>query len=224
MTEYLTDIPSRQEEESRIVVNWLRRIQDILREDGPPNLFLRAIERANVTGDDIKSGEGLSHSHLDVVIDYIREHVPELTLRMLKSSELLDLGMMGYAVLSSGTLGNAMKVLLRYQELTSDRYTESTDTDGNYVVIRPIPRWQHVGRLRNIAEDCLGGNWRATELLLGPDANLNGAIANFAFDEPAYSDAYQDVFKPCLVKFNTEQTELRFQKNGWTNQSLRPML
>ena len=135
MTEYLTDIPSRQEEESRIVVNWLRRIQSILREDGLPNLFLRAIERASVTGDDIKSDEGLSLSHLDVIVDYIREQVPELTLRMLKSSELLDLGLMGYAVLSSGMLGSALNVLLRYQELTSDRYTESTDTDGDNHVL-----------------------------------------------------------------------------------------
>jgi len=209
MSEYLSDIPSRQEEESRIVVNWLRRIQDILRDQGPPNLFLRAIERAGVSGDDLKSGEGLSHSHLDVVIDFIRQQVPDLTLRMLKTSELLDLGLMGYAALSSGTLGNALKVLLRYQDLTSDRYTEETEMEGHCFSIRPIPRWQYVSRLRNIAEDCLGGNWRAIELLLGPEADLKGASAHFAFPEPEYSAAYYDVFEPCTVKFDAEKTELR---------------
>ena len=217
MTDYLTDIPSRQEEEARIVVNWLRRIQDILREAGPPNLFLRAIERAGVSGDDLTSGEGLSHSHLDVVIEYIRQQVPELTLWMLKSSELLDLGLMGYAALSSGTLGNALKVLLRYQELTSDRYTEATEMDERFFYICPIPRWQHVGQPRNIAEDCLGGNWRATELLLGPDADLRGASANFAFPEPVYSEAYHDVFKPCLVRFDAEKTELKIPRR-WLDQ------
>lgn len=208
MTEYLADIPSRQEEESRIVANWLRRIQDILRE-GPPNLYLRAVERAGLTGTDIESGQNLSHSHLDVVIEYIRLQVPDLTLRMLKSSELLDLGLMGYAALSSGTVGNAMKVMLRYQELTSDRYTEATEIDDGYFHIRPIPRWQYVSRLRNIAEDCLGGNWRVFELLLGPEANLSGASVHFAFPEPEYSSAYHDVFAPCVVKFNAQQTELR---------------
>jgi len=49
MTEYLADIPSRQEEESRIVANWLRRIQDILSE-GPPNLFWRALGYAGLVG------------------------------------------------------------------------------------------------------------------------------------------------------------------------------
>ena len=208
MTEYLTDIPSRQEEESRIVANWLRRIQDVLR-DGPPNLFLRAIERAGVSGAELESGQNLSHSHLDVVIEFIRQQVPELTLRMLKSSELLDLGLMGYAALSSGTVGNGIKVMLRYQELTSDRYTEATSTAEGYFFITPIPRWQYVGQLRNIAEDCLGGNWRVFELLLGPEADLRGASAHFAFPEPEYSNAYHDVFKPCLVKFDAEKTELR---------------
>ena len=218
MTEYRADIPSRQEEESRIVANWLRRIQDVLRE-GPPNLFLRTIERAGVSGDDLKSGKGLSHSHLDVVIDFIRQQVPDLTLRMLKSSELLDLGLMGYAALSSGTLGNAVKVLLRYQELTSDRYTEETETDGGYFFIRPIPRWQHVSSLRNIAEDCLGGNWRAIELLLGPEADLKGASAHFAFTEPEYSSAYRDVFDPCTVKFDAERTELKIPQK-WLSQEV----
>lgn len=212
MTEYLTDIPSRQEEEARIVVNWLRRIQDFLRDNGPPNLFLRAIERAGLSSDDLKSGEGLSNSQLDVVIEYIRQQVPELTLRMLKSSELLDLGLMGYAALSSGTLGNALKVLLQYLELTSDRYTEASELDGDYFYIRPIPRWRHVARLRNIAEDCLGGNWRAIELLLGPEASLQGASAHFAFQEPEYSATYYDVFSPCLVKFDAEKTELKIPR------------
>ena len=209
MTEYLADIPSKQEEESRIVANWLRRIQDILREEGPPNLFLRAIDRAGVSGVDLNSGEGLSHSHLDSVVEYVREQLPDLTLKMLKSSDLMGLGLMGYAALSSGTVGNAVKVLLRYQELTSDRYTDTSELEDGYFYIRPVPRWRHVAQLRNIAEDCLCGNWRAFELLLGPDVDLRGASAHFAFSEPGYSDTYYDVFEPCQVKFDAEKTELK---------------
>lgn len=211
MTKLLADIPSKQEEESRIVANWLRRIQDILRE-GPPNLFWRAIEHAGLTGVGLKSGDHLSQAQLDVVVEYIREQVPDLTLRMLKSSDLHDLGLMGYAALSSGTVGNAIRVMLRYQELTSDRYTETTELDGDYFCIRPIPRLQYVPQLRNIAEDCLGGNWRVFEVLLGPDADLRGASAHFAFPEPSYSDSYRDVFKPCTVKFEADATALRIPR------------
>ena len=209
MIESLADIPSRQEEEARIVVNWLRRVQDILHDDGPPNLFLRAIERAGLSGDVLKSGEGLSQSHLDTVVGIVRQQVPDITLKMLKSSDLLDLGLMGYAAMSSDTVGIGINVMLRYQELTTDRYTEATAKEEGYFVMRPIPRMRHIAQLRNIAEDCLGGTWRIFELLLGPDADLRGASAHFAFPEPEYSETYHAVFKPCLVKFDAEKTELK---------------
>jgi AraC-like DNA-binding protein len=208
MTDYQPDIPPRQEEESRIVANWLRRIKDILR-DGPPNLYLHAVNRAGLTAADIELGQKLSLSHLDVVVDIVRQQVPDLTLRMLKSSDLLDLGLMGYAALSSGTVGNAIKVVLRYQELTSDRFTETSYFEGDYFCISPIPRLRYVKSLQNIAEDCFAGNWRVFEVLLGPEADLSGASAQFAFSAPEYSESYIDVFNPCVVEFDADRTELR---------------
>ncbi len=208
MADYLADIPSRQQEESRIVANWLRRIQDILREHHP-FLFLRAIERANLSSDDLKSSDHLTQNHLDIVTEFVSQLVPDVTLRMLKSSDLLDLGLMGYAVLSCETVGKALDVLLRYQEITSDRFLEESGLKENYFCISPVPRWQYIKEILSIAEDCLGGNWRAIEVLLGPDADLQGASAHFAYPEPAYSGAYHDVFKPCSVIFDAEQTELK---------------
>ncbi len=38
--------------------------------------MLSGLERAGVSGADMESGENLSHSHLDVVIDFIRQQVP----------------------------------------------------------------------------------------------------------------------------------------------------
>ncbi len=213
MTEHLTTIPTRQEEEGRIVVNWLKRIRDILRE-GPPHLFERAIERAGLSELDLQSDRHLSQSHLDVVVDFIRHDVPDLTLKMLKSSDLLDLGLMGYAALSCETVGDALKVLLRYQHLTSDRFIETVEIKNGDFCISPTPCWQHVAQIRNISEDCLGGNWRAIEVLLGPHADLLDAEAHFAFPEPEYSDSYRDVFKPCLVIFDAEKSELKIP-NRW---------
>jgi AraC-like DNA-binding protein len=213
MTEHFTTIPTRQEEESRIVVNWLKRIKDILRE-GPPHLFERAIDRAGLCELDLHSAKHLSQSQLDVVIDFIRHDVPDLTLRMLKSSDLLDLGLMGYATLSCETVGDALKVLLRYQHLTSDRFIETVEIKDGFFCISPTARWQHMAHIRNVSEDCLGGNWRAIEVLLGPHADLRGAEAHFAFPAPEYSDSYHDVFKPCLVIFDTGKTELKIP-NEW---------
>jgi AraC-like DNA-binding protein len=209
MKDQITDIPSRQAEESRIVSNWLRRVEDILRDLGPRNLFFRAIEIAGLTSTDLTSRENLTHAHFDAVIEHIRHDIPDFTLRLLRSAHLMDMGLMGYAALSSGTVGNAMKVMLRYQELTSDRFTDMSEVDGNFFVIRPVPLWRHVADLQNIAEDSVAGNWRAFEILLGPEADLRGASANFAFPEPEYSSSYHDFFIDCQVNFNAEKTELK---------------
>lgn len=208
MIESLSDTPTRQDEERQIVANWLRRIQDILREDHPL-LFTRAMERAGLTTADLQSDRHLSHHQLDIVTDFSRREVPDLTLRMLKSAELLDLGMMGYAVLSCDTLGHAMNILLRYQDLTSDRFVESVEVRDGYFCISPVPRPQFLARSENIAEDCIGGNWRAVELLLGPDADLNGASVDFAHDAPGYSLTYQEFFSPCELVFGAKKNELR---------------
>ena len=174
------------------MANWLRRAQDVLREDHPL-LFTRAMERAGLSIADLQSDRQLSHHQFDVVVDFSRREAPDLTLRMLKSTELLDLGMMGYAVLSCDTLGNALKILLRYQDLTSDRFVESVEVRDGYFCISPVPRPQFLARSRNIAEDCIGGNWRAVELLLGPDADLNGASVHFAHGAPEYSQSLPGV-------------------------------
>jgi len=207
MTENITDIPTRQEEESRLVANLLRRFRDVLR-DGPQHLFVRALERAGLSESDLTQASKLTHSHLDVVGEVIRQDVPDLTLKMWGSACLLDLGLMGYAVISCETVGEAVNFLLRYQDLTSERFVEAVEMKEAGLSISPIPRLRYLAQLQNIAEDCLGGNWRAVELLMGPNADLRGASAHFAFPEPAHSDSYRELFKLCDIHFDAISTEL----------------
>jgi AraC-like DNA-binding protein len=166
------------------------------------------MERAGLFESDLITANKLTQNHLNVVGDCIREKVPDLTLLMWTHSDLLDLGLMGYAVISCETVGKAVDVLLSYQDLTSDRFVEAVERKEGSLSICPIPRWKHLGQLQNIAEDCLGGNWRAIELLMGPDADMSGASAYFAFPEPAYSASYRELFKLCDLTFDAERTEL----------------
>ena len=212
MIEHLPDTPTRQDEESHIVANWLRRVQDLLREDHPL-LFTRAIERSGLSITDLQSDRHLTHHHLDAVISFARREVPDLTLQLLKTAELLDLGMMGYAVLSCDTLGNALKVLLRYQDLTSDRFVETAEVEDGFFCISAVPLSRYLDDSQNIAEDCIGGNWRAIVLLLGPDADLKGASVDFAFASPEYQHTYQSVFQPCQINFDAEQSRLRIPED-----------
>ncbi len=199
---------TRQKEESQIVVKWLGHVNECLAEQAP-GLFEKAAQRARVSRRQLKSGKGLKHEHFDKVMEYVRRDHPEITLCLLSRVELLDLGMLGYAVVSCSTVGKGLAMLTRFHELTSDRFTEQYLSEGGIHIIRPLPTWRHLNEDESIAEDCLGGNWRAINLMMGPGADYHGASACFAYDPPTYSELYEEFFDPCTVSFNAERAELK---------------
>ena len=204
----LGEVQSRQQEESQIVVKWLARLHECLR-DQPPRLFQAAISRTGLSREQLRSGEGLHQEHFDVAMDHVRRSFPDIIFRFMSGVDLHDLGMLGYAVLSCPTVGKGLAIMARYLELTSDRYTESHRVEGGFHIIRPASTWRHLGEEESIAEDCLGGNWQAIRLMLGPGMDYRGASACFAFPPPAHHAAYIRYFEPCEVRFNAETTELR---------------
>lgn len=100
-------------------------------------------------------------------------------------------------------------LMARYLELTSDRFTEHHALNEGFHVISPSPTWRHLGEDESIAEDCIGGNWQAIRLMLGPEMDYFGATACFAFPAPGSAAAYSEFFSPCSVEFNAERSELR---------------
>ena len=202
------DIQSRDQEESQIVAKWLARLGECLA-DEPARVFTAAIERTHLTPEQLRGGDGLSQEHFDVVLDHVRRQIPDITFRFMSKLDLLDLGMLGYAVLSCPTVGKGLAMMARYLELTSDRFTEEHVTENGHHVIQPLATWRHLGEDESIAEDCLGGNWRAIRLMMGPDADYHGASVHFAFSAPAHHTAYEEFFTPCAVHFDAERTELR---------------
>ena len=208
----ITDIPSRQQEESQIIVKWLGRLHDAVRND-PGNIFGEALERTGLSRQQLRSGEGLTHEHYDRAVEFLRRRYPDLIFRLFSEFELLDLGMLGYAVLSCSTVGKGLSLMANYLELTSDRYTEEQHQLDSSHVIRPLPTWRHFGEDISIAEDSLYGNWTAIKLMLGPETDLFGASAHFAYPPPEIADTYIRYFKPCRVYFNAEASELRIPKD-----------
>lgn len=209
---------SRQKEESQIVANWLGRVSECLA-DQSPGLFEKATQQARVSTRQLQSGKGLKHEQFDKVMDFVSREHPEITLCFLSRVELLDLGMLGYAVVSCSTVGKALAMMKRFQELTSDRFTEQHLTEDGHHIIRPLITWRHLREDVSIAEDCLGGNWRALNLMMGPGSDFQGANACFAHAPPAYGKLYEEFFDPCNVHFNCERTELIFP-SGWLQRPL----
>ena len=201
------DMPSRQEEENRIVVKWLNRLHECSREV-PGNLFAEAVKHSNISRGQLQRGEELTHEHFDRISSYLQRKIPNLTFHFFSKVELTDLGLLGYAVISCPTVGKALNLMARYLELTSDRFTEKHEVRDGFYVIRPEPTWRHFDEDISIAEDCLSGNRRAISLILGSDDDLAGAAAHFAFPPPENVDAYRKFFDPVKVVFDADNSEL----------------
>ena len=213
------EIQSRRQEESQIVVKWLGRVQECLA-DKSPTLFEEALHRTRLSREQLNSGEGLTHEHFDTVVDYVRRQYPDITFCFMSRLELLDLGMLGYAVLSCPTVGKGLAIMARYQELTSDRFTEQNLDEDDYRIIRPLPTWGHLNEDESIAEDCFGGNWQAIRLMMGPDADYQGAAVYLDYEPPAYRALYEKFFSPCTVHFNAGRTELKIPSD-WLRRPIK---
>ncbi len=201
-------IPSRIEEESRLVGNWLQVVEQCL-PDECANLFSDALRRARISTDDYRKSTHLSQQKLDIVFELIHHQYPEITLKVCNRLQIFDLGLIGYAAVSSGTVGRGLKILQRYHEFTTSKYDLLVIDAGEETIIRPIPHLSHLKDHVFIAEDCLAGIWRAIQLLGGDNLPLNQACVNFAYAAPDYAELYRTTFS-CPVVFKALQTELRF--------------
>ncbi len=201
-------IPPREQEESKIATHWLRRIQLVL-EERSPAIFQQALRIAGITPAELETGNRIRLSQLDIVQRYAREQMPDITLRMYAIADLLDLGLMGYAIASSGTVAKALQIARRYHELTTDRYALVIEQDERDAIIRPILQMRYLEEKQDIAEDNLSGMWSMLRQILGPNLDSQRVSVHFDYPAPAYADAYFEVFS-CPCHFDAERTEMRF--------------
>ena len=199
---------SREEEESRIVANWLKRLRSCLT-DAQQLLFRQALKEVGISPTELEGGSCIHQSQLDQVLLLVRREVPDITLRLFARAEVLDLGLIGYAAVNSGTLGKALEVMYAYHSLASDRYIDQMEVVDNQVVIYPTPLPGHLDDYQNIAEDSLAGNWRSLQILVGDAADNSKASFHFDYPQPAYLATYHQVFGP-NCNFNQDRAELRF--------------
>jgi AraC-like DNA-binding protein len=209
-TDLITDA-SRGEEESRIVTTWLKRLRSCLA-DEQQDLFHQALKESSISLGDLDGGRTIRQSQLDTALSLVRRHVPDITLRLFDRVEILDLGLIGYAAINSGTLGKALEVMYAYHSLASDRYVDHLQIKEDCAVIFTNPLPGYLGDSQNIAEDSFAGNWRSLKLLLGDTADSAKIELHFEHPEPPYVATYREVFGS-NCHFNQERAQLRFPKS-----------
>ena len=204
----LLSTSSRESEESRIVANWLERLEDIL---GPEqeSLFRAALHQAKITRAELDRADHLSQRHLDDALGKLRASVPDITLWLFSRAEILDLGLVGYAAINSDTVGRAIQVMYQYHSLASDRYADNLEIEGDKAIIFPTPLPGYADDFQNIVEDSFSGNWRALQVLLGPLSDKSRIKVCCEHPSPPYLETYLEIFGP-NCHFEQELTSLQF--------------
>jgi len=201
---------SHADERSLIAARWLAHLEECLGEDGAA-CFDEALRRAGVTREALRDEKGLDIDQLEDAIRFARRKRPDIRLRLMKSLQAPDIGITGFAAMSSDRIDKAFEITLSYHELTSNRYDLVLTVEGDETFIRPVVKPAFFHEMLDTAEDSMAGMWRLLELFLGEamKSEFTRATARFEHTEPPYIDVYADTFK-CRCQFEADRTELRF--------------
>jgi len=217
MREYRSiDLSSRQTEERRIVCVWLRRLEELLHSEAA--LYTSALKRSGINRETLEESINLSQRDLDRVLAQVRVYHPDITLRLFSRAEILDLGFVGYAAINSESVGSALQIMNQYHSLASDRYLDELTREGDTARITPAPLPGYADDFQNICEDSFSGNWRALQLLLGPNANKSKIRIRLPYAQPRYADTYHEIFGD-HCEFQSSTAGLSFPSE-WLNRPI----
>ena len=197
---------SREEEESRIVGNWLLRLKSSI-EPHERGALKYAMDAADVSMKDLEKRTNLTQAKLDVALNVMHGHVPDILFRLYTNMSILDLEVLGYAVMSSRTIRKALEVLTRFHELTSDLYDLLIEDGEEYITIFPVPRPGYLGSFRYISEENTAGIWLVLLTLVDDEALLKKCCVTFDYSAPDTQDAYRKFFG-CPVEFDAPTTSI----------------
>jgi AraC-like DNA-binding protein len=200
-------LASRAQEESRIAVSWLRRLESVLKDEDPA-LFIAALNAGGLSPSALSGNALVRLEQLDAAQLRAREGYPDITLRMYQAADLLDMGLIGYAMASSGTIRRAFEIAIRYHDVTSDRYQLELFKDGQEAVVRQVPFLEHIEEYQDMGEE-LAGVVKILQTLLGAQVDAAEILVDFAYPMPAHAATYGEVF-PGPIRFQTEHSEVRF--------------
>lgn len=190
---------------------YMKRLLEVASEFG--------VDRARVLKIIDMSDEALDSSDIYYTIDQhvaslkaIQDavQIPGLGLLVGRRISIADLGILGYAMLSSSTFRKAMDIAIKFQSITDPvlhiRYV--VEDDEVSVVVEPLVL---LGRTyRYDVEQTLAIWQRILENFFGTKAGAKGI--RVTWEEPAYAGMYRELFR-CPVSFACAANEFRFAKH-----------
>jgi AraC-like DNA-binding protein len=206
-----------QEFERQIADRYLDRILELVT-DGPLVQVRMAFAATGLNYDQLRSERGgsIRYDLYGLLHELNRDECcPGICLRFGLARDLLDLGVLGYAVLSCRDLGMAMQVIAKFHHLTSNAFAMAITEEGSWTVARQWIKPQYARWRVVIDEEHVTGIWRVISSLLHADPGMGETRIEFAHSEPKYGGLYRDLLG-CTPVFGAPETLIAFP-TAWLN-------
>ncbi len=197
--------------EQHIAARYLERILALVRHE-PPDHLRAAFASAGLDYDRLRREPAISLDYdLYALLHELNrdENCPGICLRFGLARDLLDLGVLGYTVLSCRDLGTAMQVIVKFHRLTSDAFELTLTNDNEWTIVRQWVKPQRVRHRVVIDEEHVTGIWRVIVSLMPDEWAANDVHIQFAYAEPPYGELYRELL-PCKQTFCAAETFVAF--------------
>jgi AraC-like DNA-binding protein len=156
-------------------------------------------------------GEYERHADQDLIplLARLNQAAPGLALRFGVARTILDLGLLGFTVLSCPDVGQAFDVIYRYHGLTSDAYRVQLSQEGDRVRLAAWVKPSSQRYRTVIAEEFITGFWVVLAELLPSTANRDRVGIQLDYSPPGYAPQYAELM-PCDVEFDSRGIALTF--------------
>jgi len=172
------------------------------------------LQRRNLSLADIDRGDYLpSHDDLIFVLSQLNKPdvIPGVVLLYGRKLDISDLGILAYAIVSSGTVRQALEVMIRFNRLTTGFFNLALSEERRRAT---ITHWIKSAYLRyeiEIAEESISGMWHVFAMLLPDSTDFARFELRFSFPAPAYAAQYDSNFE-CQIHFDEPQTSISFPR------------
>ena len=197
--------------ERQIAARYLERILKLVR-DGPLKHVRVAFAAAGLDYDGVcRNPAGFVRYDLYSLLHELNRNAccPGICLRFGLARDLLDLGVLGYAVLSCRDLGTAMQVVVKFHNLTSDAYEMTITEEGDWTIARQWIKPQYARWRVVIDEEHVTGIWRVISSLLNAEPGISETRIEFAHAEPTYGSLCRDLLGSMPI-FGAPETSIAF--------------
>jgi AraC-like DNA-binding protein len=171
----------------------------------------------------IRADIGLAGTGIDLSLDRVtyQQRIDQLSnmldllgmngawLESPRTVSISDYGLLGYAMMSSATLEQAVQIAVKYHKLAGAMFELAFDVDGDEAVLR-IVHLLPGGRVgQYTVEELFAGISRLIGLLLGRDHKPSRILLNY--EAPDYAEKHLQCFR-CPVIFNQPSCQYRFSR------------